>query len=463
MTLEGPLDEFMNVRLASRRAAGDVWYLVTAVCVVLGGVYVGKGSLLPFLVLGGITAVVAVRTRPRLALAVGLATMALPYTWSPQIPKLGYGLGILVGLIFLIAYFARPISFRPGPLDFAVLAFAVTPAAIAAYQGQAFHITQWIAPEILLPYFGFRLLFYTTDARRVFAPAVICIGVVVSLIGIWEGLTGHNPIVTAGTTTYSSNGHYVTQWNVPLYRDGHLRALSTFGHPIAFGMFLLIPLAFALARRGPWNLAAAGVILIAEALTYSRGPWFGALVVVFLLAGPVRSRIPAIAAALVAAAIFVGPIHRILLESDSASTEAGHNTFYRLGLLTQSIDHISLLGNPFIDLQSAIPNYPDVTSLLAGTIIQTGIIGVVELAVIAGLSLAALIRARRSADRDYLAATAALAAQFAGLLAVTLITNYQFFFWALVAFVATGATPTSAGDEVRDQAVHPTYAEPPVA
>jgi hypothetical protein len=460
MTLEGSLGEFMNGRLASRRASGNLWYLLTAVCVVLGGVYIGKGSLLPFIVLGGITAVVATRARPRLALAVGLAAMALPYTWGPNVPKLGYGIGILVGLVFLVGYLASPISFRPGALDFAVLAFAVTPAAIAAFQGQPFHVTQWIAPEIVLPYFGFRLLFDVTDARRVFPQAVIAIGVVVSLIGIWEGLTGHNPIVAAGTATYSSNGHYVTDWNVPLYRDGHLRALSTFGHPIAFGMFLLIPLAFALARRGPWNLAAAGVILTAEALTYSRGPWLGALVVVLLLAGPVRARIPVIAAALLAAAIFVGPIHRILLESGNASTEAGHNTFYRLGLLTQAFSHISLLGHPFTDLQSAIPNYPDVTSLLAGTIIQTGVVGAAELALIASLALVALIHARRGADRDYLAATAALAAQFAGLLAVTLITNYQFFFWALVAYVATGAAPSSVGVEVHDH--HATHVEPPV-
>ena len=130
-------------------------------------------------------------------------------------------------------------------------------------------------------------------------------------------------------------------------------------------MFLLIPLAFALARRGRWNLAAAGVILTAEALTYSRGPWLGALVV--LLSSRTGSRPdPAIAAALIATAIFVGPIHRILLESGSASTEAGHNTFYRLGLLTQAFHHISVLGHPFTDLQNAIPNYPDVTSLLAG-------------------------------------------------------------------------------------------------
>ena len=108
MTLEGSLGEFMNGRLASRRASGNLWYLLTAVCVVLGGVYIGKGSLLPFIVLGGITAVVATRARPRLALAVGLAAMALPYTWGPNVPKLGYGIGILVGLVFLVGYLAEP-------------------------------------------------------------------------------------------------------------------------------------------------------------------------------------------------------------------------------------------------------------------------------------------------------------------------------------------------------------------
>jgi hypothetical protein len=430
----------MNVQIASRRLSRDAWiFLVAAVAEVMVGAYVGKtGSFMPLLAFLAIAAVVAARARPRFALATGLAAMALPYTWSPQIPKLGSGMGILVGLLLLIAYLPTLTGFRPVALDFAVLAFAVTPAWIGAFQGELLHLTEWMAPAITLPYFGFRLFFEATDARRVFAPVVIAIGVVVSLIGIWESLTGHNPIVAAGTMTYSSGGHYVTAWDVPLYRGGRLRALSTFGHPIAFGMFLLIPLAFALARRGFWNLAAAGVILAAVALTYSRGPWVGALVVLLLLVGRGRGRIIAVAASLVAAAIFVEPVHRILLESGSASTEAGHNTYYRLGLVTQAIHGTSLLGHPFTDIQSAIPDYADVTSLLAGTIIQTGMVGVAELTLIAWLVIRALLHARRGADPDQLAAAAALTAQLVGLLAVTLITNYQFFFWALVAYVATG-------------------------
>jgi hypothetical protein len=435
----------------NQRPLGSLWvYLSAVTAYAIAGVYIGKtGSPTPLYALAAMGAVVMARVRPRLALVVGLAAMALPYTWGPDVPKLGYGLGIIVGLIFVIARIPAFMQFRPHPLDLAVLAFAVTPAAIAAWQGEPFHITYWIAPTVTLPYFGFRFLLSSAEARRAFAPAMIWIGVVVSLIGIWEDLTGHNPIVKAAAPTYSIHG-VVTTWDVPLYRDGHLRALSTFGHPIAFGMVLLIPLAFALARRGSWNLVAAGVILAAETVTFSRGPWVGAVVVVLLLVGWQRGRILAVASALIAAAIFVAPIHGVLIASTSASTEAGHNTFYRLGLLTQAFHETSALGHPFTDIQTAIPNYPDVTSLLAGTIIRTGVVGLAELALIALLAIHALLHARRSGDREYFAAASALTAQLVGLLAVTLITNYQFFFWALVAYVATGPLPSTFQVDAND-------------
>jgi hypothetical protein len=406
-------------------------------CCVVTGVYVGRtGSLMPLVALSAVGAMVLAVARPRVALAIGLAAIALPYTWGPNVSTLGFGSGIVVGLLFLIPY-ATLTRFRPSALDLAVLAFAVTPAAIAALQGQPFHISNWIAAQIVFPYFGFRLLFHATDARRDFATAMVAVGVVVALIGIWEGFTGHNPIVHPGHGLYSNGGHYTTTWNVVEYRNGHVRALSTFGEPIVFGMFLSIPLAFALARRGRWNLASAGVMLVAEVLTYSRGGWIACLVVVLLLAGRNRGRIVAAATVIIAGAIFVGPINQILTESTSASTEAGHNTYYRSGLLSHAFDGVSLLGHPFANLQSAFPGYADVTSLVAGTIVQTGLVGLLELAFITCSVIVALVGARRQADHDYLAATAALTAQLVGLISVALITNYQFFFWILMAYVAT--------------------------
>jgi hypothetical protein len=468
----GPITSLQRIRVRDPRRVipqvsplhrpfEGVWVYPAAVAgYAAAGFYIGKtGSALELVALAAIAAVVAVRVRPGLALAVGLGALALPYTWGAEIPKLGFGIGVLVGLIFAIANVPALRGFRPGPLDLTVLGFAVTPAAIAAVEGDAFHITYWIAPTITLPYFGFRLLLRSADARRMFPPAMIWIGTVVALIGIWEGLTGHNPIVQAITPTYSTQG-VVTTWDVSLYRAGHLRALSTFGHPIAFGMFLLIPLAFALARRGPWNLIAAAILLTAEGLTYSRGPWIGALVVVILLVGRLRGRVLAVAAVLLAAAIFVGPIHRVLIESTSASTEAGQNTDYRLGLLSHAFQQISLLGNPLADLETAIPSYPDVTSLLASMIIRTGVIGLAEFAVIACLAIRALLQARRSTDRDYLAAASGLSAQLVGLLAVSMITNYQFFFWALVAYVATGPNPPAPRDVIEPQGAQPAKIQP---
>jgi hypothetical protein len=434
--------------LLDRLVEGAWIYAAAGVCSAVVGVYIGRtGSLMPLVVLGAIGAVAAAVIMPTLALAIGLAAMALPYTWGPEIRSLGFGSGILVGLLLLIAHALTRTSFRASALDLAVLAFAVTPAGIAAYQGQPFHASHWIAPLITFPYFGFRLLLgRAADARRAFAPVVVVIGVIVSLIGIWEGLSGHNPVVTPGTRTYNSVGHYTTTWNVVEFRDGHLRALSTFGHPIAFGMFLLIPLAFALARGGLWYFTSAGVILIAEALTFSRGAWVGCLIVVVLLAGRGRGRIVVTATALIAAAVFVEPVHRLLAESGSVSTEAGHNSYYRADLLSHALHHVSLLGHPFTDLQSAIPNYVDVTSLVAGTATQTGLVGLLELALIACLATAALVTARRQQHQDYFAATAALAAQLVGLTSVALITNFGFFFWALLAYVATCRQIHSAGE-----------------
>ena len=394
---------------------------------------------MPLLAIGASAAIALTVVRPSFALVAGLSAMALPYTWGPNVPKLGFGMGILVGLILIVASVPFLTNFRPGALDWAVLAFAITPAAIAAWQGQAFHATNWIAPAITLPYFGFRLLLIRSeDAYRVFAGALIGIGVVVSLIAIWEGLSGHNPIVAPGSKVFMSNGHFIAEWNVPEFRNGHLRALSTFGDSIALGMFLLIPLAFAVGRRGRWPAVAAGVILTAEVLTYSRDAWVGAIVVLILLVRPGHRRALAGGVALMGAALFVPTVHSVLLESSSASTEVGQNTYYRLGLVTHAFDQMSVLGHPFSDLQFAIPNYPDVTSLLAATMIQTGIVGLAELALLVGLATRALLDAHRGFDRDRYAGAVALMAQVVGLVSVALITNFQFFFWALLAYVATG-------------------------
>ena len=123
-----------------------------------------------------------------------------------------------------------------------------------------------------------------------------------SLIGIWEGVTGHNPIVKAGRITYVSANHYSTTWNcrrVP--RRTPPRALNV----RAPDRLRDVPSDPARLRIGPWRPLEScfcWIILIAEALTYSRNAWIGCLVVVVLLAGRGRGRILGGAATILVAA-----------------------------------------------------------------------------------------------------------------------------------------------------------------
>lgn len=369
---------------------------------------------------------------PRFTLVVSVVAMAYPYSRSPDVPKLGVGVAMVIGLLLIVAYSHRMTSLRLNLLDWAVIAFAVTPAMIMFVEAIPVPRTIWLAPAITFPYFGFRLLFQDRRARDLFPAAVVALGTVLGALGVYEALSGRNPFVAPATQKYI-DGQTVTTWDIPLHRAGLLRAASTFGHPIAFGMFLLIPLAFAMSRSG-WRYAVATwVILAGEAATLSRGPWLGAIAIIVLLSGLSGRRALAIGGCAVIAATF-GPIHKLL--TNSSDTTAAHNAHYRVGLLQQAFHHVTLAGNPTIDITKAIPNYSDVTSLVAVTSVRTGAIGLTELAALAYLAVSALRRARRSDDRNRKAGTAALIGLLIGLLAVTLITSFQFYLWVVAAYVA---------------------------
>jgi hypothetical protein len=404
----------------------------------LFGLYlVHTGSLVPLFVVAGVLTVATARRWPGPAATGALVVMALPYTWSPNTPRVGVGFGLIVGFFLIVAFFDRIANIKPTGFDWAVIAFAVTPGVVAFAQTGVPHISRWVAPEITFAYFGFRLLFTLERPRRVFPTVIVVLGVVLGVLGIYETISGRNPFVSFSQPRYLPNGGFQTTWNVALERSGFLRAFSTFGHPIAFGMFLLIPLAFALARRGRRYVLVTAVCLGAEACTFSRGPWIGVVVVIVLLSGWSRRRVGLLTSACVAAAVFIGPVHRVLVSSGSASTEAGQNALYRFGLLQAAWHHLSAFGQPDIDLQTAIYGYADVTSLFAATALRGGVVGVLELSFIVALSLWAYRNALRTDSAVERAATAALVALLVAMVSVTLVTSYQFFFWALVAFVAS--------------------------
>jgi hypothetical protein len=418
------------------------WELAAAGASIVLGTAVATGRTKIVALPLAFSVIAVIRWAPRAGLLAALAIMALPYTWGPTVAKLGTGFGIVVPIFLLLAAIPSLKGFRPRPLDWAVLLFAALPGPIAYFQGQPLHLTLWLGPAIIIPYFGFRLFFYASDKKDWFPPAIISVGVVAAVIGIIESLTGSNPVVAAAQPVFSPTGVSLA-WNVPLYRDGMLRASSTFGHPIAFGMFLLIPLALAWSRRGRLDKVAAAVMLFALFLTLSRGPLLGAAAIIVLLGRWRRGRLVAAISAVALAAWLVGPVHRLLLESGNAATAAGHNAAYRFSLIEVALRHLSFLGHPNADL--VLPGFADLTSLFAVTALATGFVGLCALAWIAFLAVRHVFAANRTDDEQYGAAAIAVVAQLIGLLAVTLITSYQFFFWASVAYLAARAYDSPLG------------------
>lgn len=419
---------------APRVRMAAVYLVAPLIALALGRSIANAPRSKELVLLAGLVLVVLANRAPRTALVCGLAITCYPFTREPDLPKIGIGLGMVAGVFLGLAYATKLKSLRLNAIDLFVFVYALTPVFILLIEGQSVsHITDWVAPPVLFPYVGFRLIFADRRVREFFPPAVVAGGAVLGVIGVYEALAGHNPFAPAAHQPVIGGVRALT-FGVPLYRAGLLRASSVFGHPIAFGMVLLIPLAFALARPGRRYAIATFAILAGEASTLSRGPWLGA-VAIFLLLHRLNLRRSLAVALLAVVAVSVGPISK-LLSSGSGTTEA-YNAHYRSGLLQATFHQATWIGNPNADLAQAIPGFSDVTSLIATTIVRTGIVGACELLVLVGLAILSYLYARHAGGGDRRAACAALIGLLIGFVTVTLITNMAFFFWILLSFVST--------------------------
>src|SRR5437016_2476902 len=109
---------------------------------------------LPLVMLGILVLPFAALQYPHAAMAIGVLVMALPYTWSPHVPKIGGAFGVLVGLALAFSAVIVLRNFRPTAVDWLVAIYAVTPTPIALLNGQGFHLVTLLAPATTFPYFG---------------------------------------------------------------------------------------------------------------------------------------------------------------------------------------------------------------------------------------------------------------------------------------------------------------------
>jgi hypothetical protein len=372
----------------------------------------------------------------------GIALMAFPYTWTPSADGHFITSSTIGGAALFISGLANKRWFRFNTVDWVVVAYVFTSViALIANPSDGAEFLQPSFEEILLPYIGWRMLLANNvSARKLVIPCLVAVGGVTALMGILEffhgtGLFIHGPVDPR-----------LSSWAHTYLRSGHVRIASSFGQPIAFGMFLLIPLALALTGTGRMRLIALALLLSAQVFTLSRGPWL-ATVVLFLLLLPLlagrmnTSFIGVIILLLISTAVFAKPIAGVL----SASTEQGNsvnsNGIYRANLLQTSFSQASLLGKPFdVNSPSALygqVGFKDVASWYALTIGERGWIGIACLLALFGAAATALLRGYRYRSRMLITMAAIVISQMVALITAPTITNYRSFFWLSIACLST--------------------------
>jgi hypothetical protein len=419
------------------RPRGLLQALPLGVAIAIGYLIVGRGAVattaLCLLLLFGLVAVL----RPGWVPACASAVLVLPYVWSPSFH------GAVVTPIIPVAAVAglvglATVRLRPTLIDLPVLALVVLPGLSAYMIGESRNLFQYGLLNIAVPYVGFRIFFAAhPGVLRRLPGAVLWTGVPIAVLALIEAYTGFN--------VASVGGHFVNadleQWTQSYTRGGLVRAQATFGHPIALGCFLVMPLAFAVLKRR-WALLF--LFSVAEIVTFSRGPYVtGLLAVIALLVifGQGARRVLALVSVLAALLAFAGPVKTVVRESYSAGSEAQANFAYRQALLSESFHGVTLFGDPVpqsrTDELFAGSQFTDVTSYLALTIRRLGLLGLIAWVGVLATALLATIGAVRRSDDLATTFGVIVGAWWIALLSVSLITNFQFAFWLVLAALAT--------------------------
>jgi hypothetical protein len=362
-------------------------------------------------------------------------------------------------LILVPVVFARAHQVRLGWLDGAVASLVVLRGLSVAlnYSGRIGGIAALVL-STALPYVVFRVLGIGADVRRVLAWVLVIASIPLSVVGLRERAGTPNPFFTLIPPGYQAD-----QWAHPEFRGGGVRAEASFGHPIAFGMFLalVIVLAVALAmtaQAGRQRLVAAaagGLALVALTATLSRGPLVVAAlgVAAWLLATVGRLNVLRLAAVFGALAVLVvtTPVAATVQRLQAATTgdtREARSAQYRLEILSVATDpqELSLLGKETTSTDGVTAAVVERTGLksidseLALVFLANGALPCLAL-IGAGVLVASvcLRPGLNPVDRAWATATAA---GYINLTTVALLTQQAELFWASTAVVASLAQRT---------------------
>lgn len=450
----------MRVRLAS--AAGP---LTSGAAVIV--VFAATSGFLPAPLLLGATvgALLAhlALARPRAAVAIGLVAIAcVPVYYGQYVggTQLGITPVAVVSALLLPLALRECHRLRLGPLDVAVLVFVGLRALSYAlnFEG-AFGLTAALLLLVLLPYAVFRVVLLLPGALRAASWALAAAAVPLCVVALRERAGKPNPFFTWVTPEYQAD-----EWAKATSRLSTARVEASFGHPIAFGMFLALAfvllVALALTTRQTWAkvgcFAAMPLVLVALVMTLSRGPMLMVAVAlpVFLLTQASHldpRRLRAVLLIGLALGIVVlqnsGTLAELREDSSGESTTASSAQF-RLEILEIVRDpaQFSVLGQASesdTGVTESVYSRVGVVSvdnayallyLASGALVLLAFVGV---AVLVWRSAVA-----RGLDALQRAWAVSVAVALLNLLTVNLLTSYADLFWIAVASVAGVAQTT---------------------
>lgn len=430
--------------------------LTVGLAAVLGVILVAK----PILILGLIALALAglgialALTRPDLAfgglvLLLGLVPTYAAPTAGPIIllpAALGFW-GIAVALIWR-NYTVRGYLLRWNYVDLAAVAFFALMAASLSFSPRT-DLHTYIHEMFMWagPYFGARLLLAEVESpTRVVATSFALVTLILAPIAISEAMGGSNPFFNLNFNSTEFN-----IWGSQLDRFGATRAVTSWGHPIPFSIFMAASalLSFAMAisvksvnERTVWY----GLAILATAvmsLTLSRTGWLMIAIGVVLLAltarGAARGRLLALIGGILIAILFISivlPDQLGVLPGFSHAHESNYETsgLYREALLRRALEPgvLHLWGNAH-NLVTPNVGYDKATDnayiILADT---WGLIPTFALFAVAGSMLVALFRAHGQFEEPIGALPIVAFTSLVAIFFVAFITQEPVLIWTLV-------------------------------
>ena len=436
------------------------------------GLVVGAGVLLAFVgakgelgrpadlvlaVVAVFAAAAAVRWPDTAAWAALALVVVVPTYWAQPLPVLPLAAtpAAVTGVLLLPAAIGARDRVRVTFLDgFVALYFLAAIASIGANVDGKVAALGDLAARSVVPYLAFRLLSSRPGGPRRLAIAVVAAAVPLAVIGIGESNGDGNPFFTLVRPGFEAG-----QWIRSQVRFGHIRAESSFGHAIAFSLFLAIVVLLVLglawqtrSTRARVLLGGTGVVFVTALLaTGSRGGVVSLAVGALLWAATLRGgrRGLLVVAAVVALILVLTPAGAQVAQlraSVSDSGEAGEAARYRLEIAHIITDphSFSLLGLETPPGLGAVNGAKELLGLrtidsqYAVVYVTNGIVGLAAFALI-GISVL-VMTLRRRLDPLARAWTAGAAATAIALTTVALFTQMLTLFWIAVAVAATVAS-----------------------